>query len=358
MKEEVVSKNPGFSVKWKMLLAQLFGVLLCTGLGFVALKQVGEEIDIAELKRRLTVPSVVVPALLYTLAWVMEGLRNWFLLKAMGEKISFWQVFLAFIGGLFVAHITPFTGGGGPIQMAYFALFGVSVARSGAMLAIGGLFAQGSLAVTIIVLLAIKGDYSLLGKSLIYFLGILVILGIVFFFGGEEKAESEAKKHQKEKKWLKALLVTMKDIPPAMRMVLKLPPSLILSTLFFTVAYHLLYMVTAPVLFQLLTGELPDFGLWLGRIGAVVLFVSLVPTPGGAGGAEALVAQIMGPLLEGHFSVGNFTLLWRTVTFHWATIIGLMGLVLMMRVAGKFSKNAAIKKEEYKLESPPVKELS
>ena len=322
-----------YTVSWRLVALQFLVLMGCTALGFVALGKMGAEVSWESMTRHLTPLAVAAPAGLYAFAWVVEGVRNWFLFRALGSRVASSQVVLGFIGGLFMAHITPFTAGGAPLQMAYFALLGVSTGESGAVFAIGGVFAQLTLALGVVVFLWLSGETGLILAPALYLLAMVGILVLVFWKGG--KLEKNRVLTGSKNKLAAHMVESLRDIPPAMGSLLRIPVPVTLLVLLMTWMYHLIYMASAPLLFTLMHGGDPHWMEFTARAGVVLLLVSLSPTPGGAGAAEALSAKFLGPMLDGKMSVGDFTLLWRTVTFHWATLAGFVAFLVMLHYARK-----------------------
>jgi uncharacterized protein (TIRG00374 family) len=74
-----------------------------------------------------------------------------------------------------------------------------------------------------------------------------------------------------------------------------------------------------------------------------VVFTSmtLVPTPGAAGGAEVIFALVYGPLLPGT-AVGLLVMGWRALTFHLLLLVGVVVFTLLQARVGRRSRQALL----------------
>lgn len=106
--------------------------------------------------------------------WGLNGLKFQILIKGLGEDVSFWNSFRAFVANLFLGAVTPFQTGGGPLQIYILNRAGVPLAIAFSGCLVGAMLTILSLVGSTLVILLFKRD---LGLEFGQFMG--AIFGVV-----------------------------------------------------------------------------------------------------------------------------------------------------------------------------------
>ena len=114
------------------------------------------------------------------LYWCLNGLKFQILVKGLGENVSFWNSFRAFVANLFLGAVTPFQTGGGPLQIYILNRAGVPLARAFAACLVGAMLTISGLVSSTLVILFFNRDLRLnLGQLMGAIFGVVSLLFVV-----------------------------------------------------------------------------------------------------------------------------------------------------------------------------------
>ena len=106
--------------------------------------------------------------------WCLNGLRFQILIKGLGESVSFWNSFKAFVANLFLGAVTPFQTGGGPLQIYILNRAGVPLAKAFSGCLVGAMLTILSLVSSTVVIFIFKRDLgSIFGRSMPAIFGLV-----------------------------------------------------------------------------------------------------------------------------------------------------------------------------------------
>ena len=112
--------------------------------------------------------------------WCLNGLKFQILVKGLGENVSFWNSFRAFVANLFLGAVTPFQTGGGPLQIYILNRAGVPLARAFSACLIGAMLTILSLVSSTFMIFLFKRDLWLIfGQSM---RAIFSLVSLIFLF--------------------------------------------------------------------------------------------------------------------------------------------------------------------------------
>ena len=130
-------------------------------------------------------------------------------------------------------------------------------------------------------------------------------------------------------RWKERLQVSLHDFLESWPVVLRRGKSrLLLSLLLATLQWGCRYSIAA-MLFMGLSLNAPFVSFFV-RQWATFFSMTLVPTPGGSGGAEALFCALYTPFVP-HYLLGVVTVGWRFFTFYFPVLIGLILVLTLFR---------------------------
>lgn len=291
-------------------------------------------------------------------AWVVDVFRMQAMTRALGYKISPLVALRTNLLGYFLSAVTPFTAGGGALQVYSLARAGLTVGRGTAAVLVNGFIAQFTLAVAGIVIVfgfdvTVNADprleqiirlsvlvYAVVVIALVWLtwnidkgrkLIAAIVKGVLRFVVDGTKVRQAAVTVDK----------AIVDIHRGLHDMFGRRSLWSLVGAAMSVVYYALQFAIVPVLAfglgiaasvpQLIAVQVP-----------IHLLASILPTPGGSGGLEFGLA---GALLQ-HVSpaqVGIIVVTWRLLTFYFVLAVG--GLVVLAFVRSELGRAAAAREE-------------
>lgn len=276
----------------------------------------------------------VVAVGLLAAGWMADAFRWWLLAATLGSRLRWRELLRVVFAGYFVSGVTPFTSGGGPIQVYALTRHGLTVGQGTAVVVASGLVNQLVLAGgALVVTAAFDFTRQALGPwtdaaVYLYLGGLGVYLAALFHTERFLRAGAALGRRLGLSRWgtggrgawfRQKLLQAGADFHQAFRLLLRHPAYLALGFLS-TGVFYLLFFSIAPVLLRGLGGNVP---LWpaQGLQNVFWLLCTIMPTPGGSGAAELGFVAIFTGLVPGAL-LPPLAAAWRLVTFYLRLLVG------------------------------------
>lgn len=302
--------------------------------------------DIEELKKMTHVrPEYLGLAFVVLLAMILtQGLRLKILARALDTTLSMKEGIKNYLVGAFVANVTPFSSGGGPVQVLFLQKqVGMSFGGASSIIIVQWLLRQiifGILAPifyltsselidpgkipTRLFELAVGGSVALT-VGLLFFVWkpqVIPVLakGIARFPGIKGLLENNEKYRLKFNELIDWAYHEIEVFHESLwTLAIRKKWEMFLTTLF-TVVFWTLYFLVAPVILLGLGAE-PHFGRALLMQTIMFLILPYVPTPGATGAAEIGFAAFFAPFVPFHL-LGIVMVSWRFMTFYLLILLG------------------------------------
>ena len=299
-----------------------------------------------EMVRYLTSlrPSyALVGAGLAFLMWCSSAMKFHLLLKGVGERVSFWRSFQAFMANLFMGAITPSQTGGGLAQIYLLTRAGVPAGKAFIACSTGAGFTILALFSSAVIILVLNHGFIfqlgyLLRASLIFatllfvfFLSLfaLAIVRMRFFkrlVGCAFLAIGKAFRLKHRITYTKKMLRTLELFSESIKIYSTTHAHLTLLAALFSYISLGIYCLMASVI-------LSGLGLNHSILNVVLIQMLLSfiayfsPSPGASGVAEGGSYLLMSGIIPNSAMRGAYTLLWRFFTNYMGVTVG--GLLFM-----------------------------
>jgi uncharacterized protein (TIRG00374 family) len=285
------------------------------------------------------------------LVWTVQALRIEVLARSFGKGVGFIYAFKVYLISSFVAHVTPFSSGGLPVEVYLLYRKGISLAKSSAIILVqGSLTALFLILVSPVLLYIWRNQFGYaLGANAAFVVVLVIVAAFIYLF-----VKPSA---------LKSLLTSILSVGPISRFLTRHSledrangivekayasvrqfseslmhlwtegrSTLIVSALL-TVLYWCCYLSVVPIIFA-------GLGLHVKLANAVLpqlvfnLLQAFIPTPGGSGGAELGFASLYSVFVPAA-KLAVFVVLWRFFTFYLSLFCGGITLLFVMRELGR-----------------------
>lgn len=291
-------------------------------------------------------------------AWCVDAFRMNAMTRALGYKISPWIVLRTNLLGYFLSAITPFTAGGGALQVYSLARAGLTVGHGTAAVLVSGFIAQFGLALAGIFIVfgfnvSISGDPRLeqiirLGV-LVYAIVVIALVWLTWHIDKGRKVIAAVVRGvlrfvvdgSKVRKAAVTVDRTIVDIHRGLHEMLGQRSLWALVAAMASVVHYAVQFAIVPVL-ALGLGISVSFPLLIAVQVPIFLLASILPTPGGSGGLEfGLAGALLQHVPPGQ--VGIIVVAWRLLTFYFVLAVG--GLVALAFVRSELGRAAAAREE-------------
>jgi len=285
----------------------------------------------------LSIRFILSTAVLLCVYFFLDGLRLWFVLRALNHKVALHTMIRLVFINLFVANVTPLATGGGVAQVWYLQRYGVPVGTAmtattiRTVLAVLFIFSIGPLMLLKFTDAQTLSRYS----SIFHALGLFATVYIIFFAavmlgtGGLIKLlvwliKFLQRLHLLSRRryvlWKKGIVDEMKRFAAGFRTYLKGNTYFILASLLSTAGF-LLSLFSFPAIITTALGYELDYWLIIGRLVITTFVMYFSPTPGASGIAEGVFGYFFSDILTaGHLVL--VTVLWRGITIYLGMGIG------------------------------------
>ncbi|MBC58967.1 MAG: TIGR00374 family protein [Confluentimicrobium sp.] len=333
-------------IAW-LLSALLFCVLTVIGL-FSVSALFDTEAPIIRIDPRLLSSSAVAQiALLLVAYYACDGLRLYFVLRALGERVPLKDIGPLVFINLYFSNITPMATGGGLAQVWYLQKRGVPIGVSGAATSIR----------TILAMLMVFGAapaFQLLAPPMrdvwhpnerivqsvswamaLYVTGLLIVLFRSSLVGTAIGAALKVASWlgildtDRRDRWIVRMREEMTGFSRSFWLFVTGKPLYAVLSLFFTACF-LLILFAFPGLLLSLLGYPVDWLSVMATVSVVTFLMYFAPTPGGAGISELTFASLMtGQVSSAHLLLIVFA--WRLLTIYLGVTIGAIFTFMAMR---------------------------
>lgn len=270
--------------------------------------------------------------------WCLNGLKFQILIKGLGDNVSFWDSFRAFVANLFLGAVTPFQTGGGPLQIYILSRAGVPIARAFAGCLVGAMLTILSLVSSTLVILIFKPDLvmefgQLMGAifgvvSLVFAIAMTLFILSLFkmellkrIIGGGLNFLTRGRTSLTER-----VLGGLDQYSECMSIYAKARKRTLVVAFIITLASIAVLCAVAPLILAGLRIDQDISQVFLVQF-ILNFIVYFSPTPGGSGIAEFSSYWMMTSVTDGQDLMEIFTLVWRFFTNFIG--VGLGGLIVL-----------------------------
>lgn len=276
-------------------------------------------------------------------SWLADSFRWWLFALTLGGRLRWRDLLCIVLSAYFVSGVTPFTSGGGPMKIYAFSQHGLTVGQATAVVTAAGLVNQTVLAAgALVVTVASDCTQRALGRwtdaaVYLYVVGLALFLAIVLNVEWFLRRMADLGRWVGLRRWWagergnrirQKLLRASEDFHQGLRLLLSHPGRLFLAC-FSNAVFYLLFFSIAPVLLLGLGVRIP-FWHALGLQNVFWLLCTLLPTPGGSGGAELGFAAIFLGLVPTPL-LPTLATAWRLLTFYLRLLCGWPCFVAILR---------------------------
>lgn len=337
---------------WPQILVSL--VLTCLATGLV-LRLTWQERSWRELQSFDTRWLLVALGLMLA-AWLADAWRLQAMGRGMGYRVPLLVALRTNLLGYFLSAITPFTIGGGPLQVYSLYRAGLPVGHAAAAVVGSGFIAHLSLALLGLLLvfglgLTVSADPVVDGvvrwALLIYTAGLFALTVLLWqvhrarrvigriassvlrLFGKPERAQARAA----------AVDAAVVELSHGLRQVVGRWGGWVLAGAAAYQLYFILLFSTVPALAKGLGSNPPYWHVVAVQV-PIYLLGSIIPTPGASGGLElGMAAGLLDHVPE--YEIGIIVAAWRLLTYHVTLLVGGAVLVWFVRGVGRVARSDA-----------------
>lgn len=295
---------------------------------------------------------LAVATALLVCAWLIDAGRMQAVCRAMGYRVTTKAALRSNLLGYFLSSVTPFTAGGGPLQVYSLHRSGVPVGYATAAVLVNGFFAHFSLALsgTFIVFGCDVAAglnpriYQWLRISIFVYMGVLLVLA--FSVWHVERGRRLIKKviwpllrFFTDKRRARSAIVAVDKVVTDLHHGLRTAARHWTWALLGFVAcfgYFAVFFAIVPTLAAGL-GLTPPFWQVAAIVVPVFLFASILPTPGGSGGLELGLAQALLQYVSAAHS-GIIVATWRLLTYY--VVVAISGTAVLLFVRAELARAA------------------
>ncbi|MDX3773851.1 lysylphosphatidylglycerol synthase transmembrane domain-containing protein [Chromatiaceae bacterium AAb-1] len=320
-----------------LMFGLLFAAMTALGIYVVYQQQAGQSLRFDS--RLLSWQSVISMLALLCVYFIADGLRLYYTLRALGEDISFRDLFRLVFINIFFSNITPMATGGGLAQIWYLQRHGMKLGTATAATTIRTLLAVIFIfALTPICLLTLdvlKNQPVLSNSSTILTLLIIGYLGFFWwvlvhtrqvvcwcarFLGVLQRFNLIDA--QQCSRWQYKVRREMLRFSHCFRLYLRGPARYLWLSVFYTLVF-LAALFSFPALLIYALGYQVDYLLSTGLLVVTTFIMYFAPTPGASGISEG----VFGSFFKGILGVEHLllvTLCWRFLTIYLGMAVGLV----------------------------------
>lgn len=272
------------------------------------------------------------------LGWAVDGWRMQAMGRAVGYDVSFRTALRTNLLGYFMSAVTPFTAGGGALQVYSLSRAGLTVGHGTAAVLVTGFIAQLGLALASVVIVFGFGVTVFPDPRLeqlvrigvvVYALVVLALVRLAWRIdrgrkfiatvaGGAVKFVTD---EDKARRVVAAVDGVVVDIHKGLHLMFgRWRGGWAAAGTLLTMVYHAMQFAVVPLLAYGLGQEVPLMP-WMAVQTPVYLLASVLPTPGGSGGLEfGLAGALLHWMTPG--AAGVVVVVWRIVTYYFVLAVG------------------------------------
>lgn len=333
--DEQYHKKPVFSELRLLWFSLLFIGLSALGVYVVYSRLAGRELTWDE--RLWSAPVLLSCALLLVVYFIADGLRLWFTLRALKQRVPLSAIARLVFLNIFVSNVTPLATGGGVAQVWFLQRRGVKVGTAltattiRTVLAVLFIFS----ATPVLLLTLPSAEAATRGNSLVVTLIVCVVIYLGFFAvlltrpgwlirPGLRLVRLLHRLHlindERHQRWQDVVYTEFQRFSAGFRHYFQGFWLHIAGSLFFT-AVFLLALFSFPAVLLWGLGYDLDYWIVIGRLVITTFVMYFSPTPGASGIAEGVFSSLFNDVLTaGHLVM--VTVVWRALTIYLGMIIG------------------------------------
>lgn len=270
--------------------------------------------------------------------YILDGLRLWFVLRALNQRIALRSMIRLVFINLFVSNVTPLATGGGVAQVWYLQRRGVPVGTAmtattiRTVLAVLFIFSAGPLMLLKLTDAQTISRYTSIFRTLAVFAALYIGFFVVLILRTKVLIQIlvgtllmlrrlHVLSPDRYSRWKRNIVREMHRFAVGFRTYLKGKPRYILSSILATAGF-LLSLFSFPALITAALGYELQYWLVIGRLLITTFVMYFSPTPGASGIAEGVFGYFFSDILTaGHLVL--VTVLWRAVTIYLGMGIGI-----------------------------------
>jgi len=306
----------------------------------------GLHFEPALLSTRMLVPA----AILLCLYYLSDGLRLYFVIRAMDYRVRFQSIMKLVFVNIFVSNITPLATGGGVVQVYFLHREGIPVGEGTAATTIRTILAASILfALTPIIILAEPNLFGLFNQgSLIIYVALFSAVYLAVFFCVLFRTEfirlglygfmrflnrTGIVSRRRFRKWFLRLSRELSRFTDGFKRFIRGEPIYVALSFLFTVLFLLSLFSFSVILMRALGYDIHVLTILAFQV-VVTFFMYFAPTPGAAGVAEGGYGLLFAQLVR-KSDLTLLTFLWRFLTIYIGVVIGLVILYRELFARGK-----------------------
>lgn len=316
---------------------------------------------ISLLFKKITLTNFIILIFLILLYFITDGLRLFSIILASGHKIKFSLLIKLIFTNIFISNITPFSSGGGFIQIYYLNKANISIGEATAITTIRTVTAMFFFLISapIILILDKSIDNIISAKSVFLYALIFMIIYLIIFYLIIKKVKiikiiiykfllflkqtGLIKKNQLNK-LLFNVFQEINYLSSSIKLFLFNKIIFIFLNIVFTIFFLILLFSFTPFLLKILNIKFNILHVYFYQI-IITFIMYFVPTPGSSGIAEASYAYIFKSLIPGKY-IPALTFTWRFLTIYIGMMIGLIiilyDIIKTKKSFNNFDKNKLI----------------
>lgn len=292
---------------------------------------------------KLNFLNVSILLLLLILYFLFDGLRLYFIILSTGHSIPVKLLVKLIFANVFISNITPFSSGGGFIQIYYLNKANIAIGEATAITSIRTVLAMFFfLTLTPLILIFDKSiDKIVPAKTVFLYALIFMITYITIFYFIIQRKNLIKKliykifyllkklkliKKNKFKKWVLYSFKEINFLSFSIKKYLFGNKIFVIFSILFTLFFLTLLFSFTPFLLNLLNIKYNLLEIYIYQL-IITFIMYFVPTPGSSGVAEAGYAYIFKTLLPVKY-IPTLTILWRFLTIYVGMFIGLIIVLL------------------------------
>lgn len=327
-------------IKYILFTLMFIGISILTFIGIYEL--ISDQSLFLSLKifSKEAIMKVILLMLIY---YLLDGLRLFYVLKAIGVKIKFKFIFKIVFINIFVSNITPFATGGGFAQIYFLNKKGVSIGDASAASLIRTIIPIIFFILTVPLIIIFDMNFlEILPKKfpstlMIFF---IVLYLFVIYIGYQlitnpvliEKAIHKIldflrkrkiiKKEETHNRYKRKIDQEIEKLSYNIRNYLKGEKKYVILSLGLSILFLLALFYFSVILIKDLNGDVSTFKIMLSQL-LVTFIMYFAPTPGATGVAEGGFTLMFSRFVSGK-SIVSLTFAWRFFSIYVAMIIGMV----------------------------------
>lgn len=320
-----------------LALTGLFFLISFLGLYLVHNRISGKDLHLDPHLFSLTTVCILVILLMFY--YLFDGLRLYFVIRAMNFKVRFTHIMKLVFVNIFVSNITPLATGGGVVQVYFLSRKGIPVGESTAATTIRTILAASILFTLTPVIILMEPNLSGLffRGNIIYYIALFCVLYLaifitIIFFTKTVRYRLylfmrllfrlHILSRHRLRNMYRRVSKELDRFVDGFRRFISGSPLHVLSSILFTALFLLVLFSFSIVLIRTLGYRVSPLTILAFQV-VVTFFMYFAPTPGAAGVAEGGYGLLFSQLVKSR-DLTLLTLLWRFFTIYIGVLIGLI----------------------------------